>query len=110
MSTARLFQNNSEQKFSTQMQAVLLILDADPYLKEHIEPFIDFRNETISWEPILKMSFGSGHRAAVSWMYGLWTDELRPGSNPFDAALSMGPGLQLATLKAMAFRWGLAKS
>lgn len=89
------------------MQAVLLILDADPRLMKSLETFINFQTETISWDQILKIPFGSGHRSAVTWAYGLWEDELRPGSNPFDAALSMSPKMQIAVLQALAFRWGL---
>lgn len=98
------------RKLSTQMAAVLLILNADPNLMERVKPFINLENETIFWEPILKMSLGSGHRAAITWAYGAWTDELRPRSNPFDAALSLTPNLQVAVLKALALRWGLKVS
>ncbi len=108
MTAAHSFSPDSVQKPSTQMKAVLMILDADTYLKDNVLPFINLKTETISWEPILKMSFGSGHRAAVTFMYGLWTDELRPESNPFDAALSLNPNLQMAVLKALALRWGLS--
>jgi hypothetical protein len=38
MSSARLFENNLKQKYSVQMQAALLILDADPYLKNTVSP------------------------------------------------------------------------
>jgi len=96
-----------QRKLSTQMEAVLLILNSDPYLMEAVRSFINIDTETISWEPILKMGLGSGHRAAITWAYGVWTDELRPKSNPFDAALSMMPNLQVAVLKALALRWGL---
>ncbi len=96
-----------QRKLSIQMEAVLLILKADPYLMESLKSFINLDTETIFWDQILKISFGSGHRAAVTLAYGVWTDEVRPGSNPFDAALSMSPNLQVATLHALALRWGL---
>ena len=73
-----------QRKLSTQMQAVLLILNADPNLIERVKPFINLETETISWDPLLKMSLGSGHRAAITWAYGIWVDEPRPGSNPPD--------------------------
>ena len=107
MSTAIFLYPQAPQKFSLQMQAVLLILNADPYLKKNIEPFINFETETISWDQVLKIAFSSGHRAAITWSYCIWTDELRPRSNPFDAALSMDQNLQLAVLQALALRWGL---
>ena len=99
-----------QRKLSTQMQAVLLILNADPNLMERVRSFINVESETISWDPLLKMGLGSGHRAAITWAYGVWTDELRPESNPFDAALSLDPKLQVAVLKALGLRWGLKVS
>lgn len=100
---------NSQLKFSVQMRAVLLIFEADSYLKKSILPFIDIHNESIRWDQIFKMSFGSGHRAAVTFAYSIWTDEIRENSNPFEAALSMSIGLQQACLKALALRWGLLR-
>lgn len=35
-----------ERKFSVQMQTVLIILNADLYLKECIEPFINFETDS----------------------------------------------------------------
>ncbi|HEY8272047.1 MAG TPA: hypothetical protein VIG33_14245 [Pseudobdellovibrionaceae bacterium] len=98
-----------QRKLSTQMEAVLLIFKADPYLMESLKSFINLDTETIHWPQIFKISFGSGHRAAITMAYGVWTDELRPGSNPFDAALSLPPKLQIAVLQALALRWGLKR-
>ncbi len=97
------------KKYSVQMRAVLMVLEADHYLMNSVRPFINFDTETIHWNQILKIPFGSGHRAAITWLYGIWTDEERPGSNCFDAALSMSPNLQFAVLKALALRWGLSQ-
>ena len=99
----------AERKYSVQMRAVLLILNADRRLMNSVSPFINFDTETIFWNEICKISFGSGHRAAVTWAYSIWTDELRPRANCFDAALSMTPDLQAAVLQALALRWGLAR-
>lgn len=99
---------NPAQKYSTQMKCVLLILEADKYLKDSVLPFIDLKAESINWDPILKMPFGSGHRAAVTWMYGLWVDKLPSRRDPFESAFSMSPRLQVAALKALALRWGLS--
>jgi hypothetical protein len=98
-----------ERKYSVQMRAVLLILKADPRLMDSVWPFINLKTETIFWDEIFKMAFGSGHRAAVTWAYSIWTDELRPSANCFDAALSMTPDLQQAVLQALALRWGLVR-
>lgn len=98
-----------EQKRSVQMRALLLILEADSNLLKSVETFINFDTETIYWQQILKIPFGSGHRAAITWAYGIWTDEVRPNSNCFDAAHSMTPNLQAGVLKALALRWGLSQ-
>ena len=96
-----------QRKVSTQMRAVLMIFGADPYLMSMVGGHINLETETIHWDPILKFPWGSGHRAAVIYAYGVWTDEVRSRSNPFDAALSMNPALQMAALRALAIRWGL---
>jgi hypothetical protein len=97
-----------QRKQSTQMRAVLMVLDADPYLKSAALPFVDVTRESINWEPIFKTASGSGHRAAVTWAYALWTDEVRAKTNPFDGALSLSPALQKAVLQTLAIRWGVA--
>jgi hypothetical protein len=97
-----------QRKPSAQMRAVLMILEADSYLKKTVLPFVDVNRESINWEPIFKMPFGSGHKAAVTWAYAVWTDEVRMKSNPFDGALSLSPALQRAVLQALALRWGMA--
>jgi len=96
-----------QKKISTQMRAVLTIFSVDPYVMEIVRPHINFNTETIHWDPIFKFGWCSGHRACVVWAYSLWTDEIRSRSNPFDAALSLGPKLQVAVLKALSIRWGL---
>jgi len=91
------------------MRAVLHVLKADPHLYERVFPFINFDTETIYWNEIFRIGFGSGHRGAVTWCYGIWVDEPRPRSNCFNAALSMDPRLQVAVLEALAMRWGLSR-
>jgi len=94
------------RKLSQQMRAVLLIFNADPYLMSTVGPFINLETESIYWDKILKLPFGSGHKGAVRWAYGVWTDEM-PKGNCFDGALSMSPFLQVAVLEALCLRWGL---
>lgn len=96
-----------QRKPSQQMRAVLTVLEADSYFMEMVKPWIDFERETIHWDPIFKFPWSSGHRAAALFIYSIWTDELRPKSNPFDSALSLNPRLQKAVLQALAIRWGL---
>lgn len=97
----------TQRKLSTQMRAVLTILSADSYLMGIVEPHINLSTETIHWDPIFKFPWCSGHRGCVVWAYSLWTDEIRSRANPFDAALSLSPKLQIAVLKALSLRWGL---
>jgi hypothetical protein len=95
-----------QRKFSTQMRAVLLIFNADPYLMEAVTPFINFETESIFFDKILRLPFGSGHKAAARWAFAVWTDE-QPKGNCFDSALSMSAHLQIAVLEALCLRWGL---
>lgn len=107
MSSPVSLMEKPDRKLSTQMRAVLLIFAADARLKEAVSPFINLDTETIHWDQIQKIPFGSGHRAAAAWAYGVWTDEPRPRTNCFDAALCMDSRLQVAVLEALAMRWGL---
>ena len=94
------------RKLSQQMRAVLLIFNADPYLMEAVAPYINLETESIYWDKIHKMPFGPGHKGAVRWAYGVWTDEM-PKGNCFEGALEMSPFLQVAVLEALCLRWGL---
>ena len=96
----------TERKLSQQMRAVLLVLNADPYLMEAVSPFINFETESIYWEKIQKLPLCSGHKSAVRWAYGIWTDEM-PKGNCFGGALNMSAFLQVAILEALCLRWGL---
>jgi len=96
-----------ERKPSTQMRAVLMVLNADPFLKAVVSPHVDLNLESIYWDKIFKLSMSSGYSAAIAWLYGIWTDEPRPRANIFDGALNLSPALQAAILNALALRWGL---
>ncbi len=99
-------ENPPARKLSMQMRAVLLIFNADPYLMNAVAPFINLETESIYFDKILRLPFGSGHKAAARWAYGIWTDEM-PKGNCFDSALCMSPHLQVAVLEALCLRWGL---
>lgn len=94
-------------RYSTELRAVLRIIESDDFLVRNVLPFIDCERESIAWDRIFSMSFGSGHYAAVAMAYGIWTDHQRAGCDPFDMAFSLGPNLQRAVLSALALRWGL---
>jgi hypothetical protein len=95
------------RKLSTQMRAVLLIFNADPYLMEAVSPWINLETESIYWDKIFKLSFSSGHRAATLWAYGIWTDSQPPRGDIFDAADSLSSNFKVAILEALCLRWGL---
>ena len=82
------------KKHSVQMRAILIVLAADPDLKQMIEPHIDLQNESIYWSEILKIPCGSGHKAAITWLYGLWVDEQHPEFDVFSKAHCMDRRLQ----------------
>lgn len=105
-SSACQTQSAPVRKLSMQMQAVLLVFNADAYLMRAVAPFINIETETIYWDKILKLPLGSGHKGAIRWAYGIWTDEM-PKGNCFDGALCMSPALQVDVLEALCLRWGL---
>lgn len=99
---------SSQRPMSVQMRCVFTVLDAAPNLRAALSPCIDLSRETIYWERISKLQLSSGERTLVAWIYGLWTDEQRPRANVFDGSLNLPPQIQIAVLKALALRWGLA--
>lgn len=107
MSSAVCFQK-PQKKLSFQMRAILMVLEADPYLKDMLSPHIDLNLESIRWDRIFQLRLCSGHSTVVSWIYGIWTDEPRPRANMFSGALNLTPKLQTALLNALALRWGLS--
>lgn len=106
MSSAVCFQK-PQRKLSVQMSAILMVLEADPYLKEMLSPHIDLDLDSIRWDRIFQFRLSSGHSTVVSFIYGIWTDEPRPRANVFGGALNLTPKLQAAILNALALRWGL---
>lgn len=94
-------------KLSIHMRAVLTIVYADSTLMERCLPYIHPQRDSIEWTKIFSYYWGSGHNAAMSWAYGLWTDQHRSKvRSPFDSALSMDSHLRVAVLRAIGIRWG----
>ncbi len=100
-------ESDSQRKFSNQLQSVLLIFNADPYLMTAVSPYINIETESINWPAIQKLPLGAGHRSAVAWAYGLWRDEPLAKTNCFDGALNMTSFMKVAVLEALCLRWGL---
>ena len=98
---------SSVRTISNEMRAALLIFNADEYLMKQVAPFIDIERDSINWNVILKMAFGSGHKAAILWAYAVWTDDQPERGECFDVAHSMSPHLKIAVLEALCLRWGL---
>ena len=94
-------------KLSIQMCAALRIITAEQKLSDTIFKYIDIQTNSIDWESIDKLDLSSGDRAAMGFVYAVWTDRLKPGHELFKDALSMSPELQRACLKALGIRWGL---
>ena len=95
------------RKLSNQLRAVLLIFNADADLRKAVSPFINFETQSIHWAGITKLPLSSGHRNALAWAYGVWTDEILPKSKLLDGALNLGPSFKIAILEALCLRWGL---
>jgi hypothetical protein len=92
---------------STQLRAVLAIVQADPELERLVMPHISLETETIRWEKIFLVTYCSGYKAAITWCFNLWTDRYRPRVNSFDEALNLDDRFKRAMLQAIGIRWGL---
>ena len=95
------------QKISNQMRAVLSIVSSDSVLMDAVLPYINFKNEAIDWEKFFALPLSPGQNGACLWAHTIWTDQIRPQSNMFEAALLMDSNLQNGVLKALRLRWGI---
>ena len=98
---------NLPEIMSSQMRAVLAIFTADPALMSTVEPFVDFMNEEIEWDKILKIKFAIPHKVLINVAYGIWMDKEKPNFYFFDDTLKLETNLKAGILRALAFRWGL---
>jgi hypothetical protein len=69
-----------------QLEAVLMIAEAVPSVRNRLLAVIDQRNETIYWEDLNYGVLSGGEKAAVSWAYAVWTDAPVPDGwrDPFE--------------------------
>ena len=94
---------------SKYLRAVLILATANPTVQTIMLPHIDMDTESINWAPIFSSPANtSGTRALAEWAYCLWTNEIRNGRNPFDAAHSLDNSGRLKLLEAIAI-WLEAK-
>ncbi|HBV98080.1 MAG: hypothetical protein JL50_00765 [Peptococcaceae bacterium BICA1-7] len=99
--------------------STVYMLTADIELRSKAAPHINSVNREINWDGILSTDFGHGHRTAIYWSFGLWggrswggwEDEEGnkvPKVDITSEGFSMGSTLQLVSLVAQAYRWGLS--
>lgn len=88
---------------SKYLRAVLVLATANPTVQAIMLPHIDVNTESVNWPPIFSSPANtSGTRALAEWTYCVWTNEIRNGRNPFDAAHLLDNGGRLKRLEAIA--------
>ena len=94
------------------------VLTSDHELRSKTNRHIQPSRREIKWCRIMSADFGSGHRAAANWAYGLWatcnwggwqddTGKEIPHVDTISVSYSMGPKLRFVALVAQAYRWGM---
>lgn len=100
-----------------QMEALLMIAN-HPILKPSLLHRINIERETVDWEGVSDGKSG-GEKAALSWAWCIWNDRQIPEHksedylaskeqfwrDPFEGFGVMNIDLQIAILKALAYRW-----
>ncbi len=94
-----------ERKLSKEILSVLLIVSADFYLQQSTRQFISIEEQTIKWDVLFKLPLNDSHKAALTWSYCIWKNEIPNGCNPFEMASSMEPEMKKVILEALKFRW-----
>ena len=92
---------------SRQMEAVLMIAE-NPVIRTHFLAVIDVKREEINWDDFPYGVLSGGQKAAVSWVYAIWTDGPVPEGwrDPFEGFGVMNRDLQGTVIKALMHRWG----
>ena len=90
---------------SNQLRAVLLIAE-HPAISHVMLPLIAIAREDIDWRSLNYGVLSGGQKAAVSWLYSIWTDGPVPKGwrDPFEGFGVMDRKLQLLVLQALATR------
>lgn len=94
-----------EKKLSREILSVLLIVSADFYLQQSTKQYISVEDQTINWAALFRLPLNDSHKAALTWAYCIWKNEIPSGSNPFVMASSMEPEMKKVILEALKFRW-----
>ena len=88
---------------SKYLQAVKIIIAANPDLKAKVLPYLDEDTETIYFDEIYAQDLSGGVSAAVTWIQALWTASSKGlRSDPFSRMYAMDEKLRVATVKALA--------
>lgn len=95
-------------KLPRELQAVLHVFNYDNELRAKALPHVNIARQSINWPAIWNNDFSGGHAAAAAWTQAIWCDRVETKSDPFDRAFAMDSHLQVAVIKALAIRWGLA--
>jgi len=94
-----------EKKLSSEILSVLLIVSADFYLQQSTMKFISIEDQTVKWDALFRLPLNESHRAAITWAYCIWKNEIPGGNNPFLMASKMDPEMKKVILEALKFRW-----
>ena len=94
-----------DNKLSKEVLSVLLIVSADFYLQQSAMKFISIEDQTIKWDALFRLPLNESHKAALTWAYCIWKNEIPSGGNPFVMASSMDSELKKVILEALKFRW-----
>jgi hypothetical protein len=96
-----------------QLEAVLMVAN-HPTISRIMNPVIDKDRETIRWSEINYPVLSGGERAAISWIWCIWSDAQVPMDtgwrDPFDGFGVLDGNLQALIMKAFAHRWGFGPS
>ena len=94
-----------EKKLSNEILSVMLIVSADFYLQQSTRQHISIENQSINWDALFKLPLTDSHKAALTWAYCIWKNEMPDGCNPFSMASTLEPKLKKVILEALKFRW-----
>ena len=94
-----------EKKLSREILSVLLIVSADFYLQQSTKLYISIEEQTVNWDALFKLPLNESHKAALTWAYCIWKNEIPSLSNPFVMASAMEPEMKKVILEALKFRW-----
>jgi hypothetical protein len=94
-----------EKKLSREILSVLLIVSADFYLQQSTRQYISIEDQTINWDALFRLPLNESHKAALTWAYCIWKNEIPIGSNPFVMASLMEPEMKKVILEALKFSW-----